>query len=382
MKKIPLLALLAFPVAVRAQTQPGTPPATPPVATPGFDFSGVLFANFQYRTDQGLAKGQNKFDVERVYLTFKMPVGERGSVRVTGDVFQQTAPGNDSYYKGWTLRAKYAYFQYDYLKSASWNALARAGILHTVVIDHQEGFWPRFITNTAIERAGFFASADAGVATQLSLPNKLGEIYATITNGPGYASRETDRFKDYAARLSLTPFKSSDNRVARALTLSGWGYRGAVGSKFASGGAGQAGAVGSGLDRNRAGVFLALKDPRFTIGAEYATRTDGSEGGANTSASPRTVSDSTGRLIDAYIVLHPLNFSNPAGPSPFGIVARMDRFKPNTNTAAYSNFIVGGLMYDLNPRSSVALDYQEQTSHSGLPAAGTRTVFLHLVANF
>jgi hypothetical protein len=380
--KLSLLALLALPVAVRAQTQTSPPPATPPAATPGFDFSGVLFANFQYRTDEGTAKGHNKFDVERVYLTFKMPAGERGSIRVTGDVFQQTTSGSDSYYKGWTLRAKYAYFQYDFLKSASWNALARAGILHTVVIDHQEGFWPRFITNTAIERAGFFSSADAGVATQVALPNKLGEFYATITNGPGYTSRETDRFKDYAARLSLTPFKSSDNRLARALTLSGWGYRGAVGSKFASGGAGQVGTVGSGLDRNRAGVFLALRDPRFTIGAEYATRTDGSEGGANTVASPRTVTDSTGRLIDWYIVLRPFNFSNLKGRSPLGIVARMDRFKPNTNTAAYSNFIVGGLVYDLNARSSVSLDYQEQTPHSGLTVTANKTVFLHLVANF
>ena len=380
MRKLSILGLLALPLAVRAQA-PATS-ATTPAATPGFDFSGVLFANFQYRTDKGPAEGQNKFDLERAYLTFKMPAGDRGSIRVTGDVYQQTGSGSDAYYKGWVLRAKYAYFQYDYLKSTSFNALARAGILHTVVIDHEEGFWPRFITNTAVERAGFFSSADVGVATQVSFPGKRGELYATITNGPGYASRETDRFKDYAARLSLTPFGASTSRFSRALTVSGWGYKGAVGSKFVSSGAGQIGPVGSGLVRDRAGVFVGVKDPRLVIGAEYATRKDGSESGANTVASPRVVTDSSGRLVDGFIVVRPLNFSNLKAKSPLGIVARLDRFTPNSGSGGTLNFVVAGLIWDLTSRASVSLDYQEQTPHSGLVAAATKTTFLHLVANF
>src|SRR5256885_2245533 len=80
----------------------------------------------------------------------------------------------------------------------------RFGIVHTVVIDHEEGFWPRYLSQTDVERSGgFFSSSDVGVAGLVTLPNKMGEIYATITNGTGYGAAETDRFKDFAARVSL-----------------------------------------------------------------------------------------------------------------------------------------------------------------------------------
>jgi len=280
---IGFLAALAAPVVLAAQqpadtTRPTPPPPPPPatgtVSVP-VDFSGVLLANFQYRSDKGPSKAQNKFDLERAYLTFKMPAGDRASIRITADVFQQTTGPNDAFYKGWVIRAKYAYLQYDYLKSAGWNGAVRGGLIHNVVIDHVESFWPRWISQTAIERSGFFSSADAGVGTVVTLPNKFGELYATIVNGPGYASRETDRFKDYAARVSLTPLSGSSNKVIKTLALSGWTYVGAVGSQFAAGGAGQIGPVGSSLPRTRAGVFLGVRDPRFSAGAEWDTRKDG-----------------------------------------------------------------------------------------------------------
>lgn len=374
MKRIALIAALALPAAAGAQSTSSTAPT--------LNFSGVLYANYQYRGDQGPSKAQNKFDVERVYLTFRMPAGDRGSIRITTDLFQQTTSGNDSFYKGWVLRAKYAYFQYDYLKGASWTGVARAGLIHNVVIDHAETFWPRWLSTTPVERSGFFSSADAGIGTLVTLPNKWGEAYATIVNGPGYTSRETDRFKDYAARLSLTPFTASDSRFLKTFTATGWMYRGAIASKFVSGGTGQVGAVGSGLDRNRAGIFLGIRDPRLVLGGDFAVRSDGGETGANTAASPRVAVDSSGRLISGFAVLRPLHFSDTKASSPLGLVARWDRFKPNTNTAAFSNIIIGGVLWDLNQRASVSLDYQEQTPHYGTVVAPAKTYFLHLVANF
>src|SRR5687768_7772201 len=71
-----------------ARRDTARPPA-PPAKTPQLDFSGIIFANWNYRTDRG-ARAQNRFDVERAYLTFRMPVGDRSSVRITADVFQQT----------------------------------------------------------------------------------------------------------------------------------------------------------------------------------------------------------------------------------------------------------------------------------------------------
>ena len=385
MKLFPVVMGMLLPVALLAQ-QPApdtTKPAPPPAAVSvPVDFSGVLYANFQYRGDAGAAKSTNKFDVERAYLTFRMPAGDRASIRVTADVFQQTTAPNDAFYRGWVIRAKYAYLQYDLVKRASWNANIRGGLLHNVVIDHVESFWPRWISQSPVERAGFFSSADAGVATLWTLPNKLGEFYATVVNGTGYTSRETDRFKDYAARLSITPLSGSGNKVIKNFALTGWTYVGAVASSFVAGGAGQIGPVGVSLPRTRSGVFAGVRDPRFSAGLEWDTRKDARETGANTIAAPRVEVDSTGRLVAAFATIKPFQLRNDKSTFPLGLIGRWDRFKPNTATSGYINTVIGGLTWDLNKKSALALDYQEQTPHSGAVIAATRTYFLHLVANF
>jgi hypothetical protein len=377
------LGLLVLPLAISAQQPTDTtkPAPAPAVVSIPVDFSGVLYANYQYRTDVA-SQSFNKFDVERAYLTFRMPAGDRASIRITADVFQQLTTPNDAYYKGWVVRAKYAYLQYDLIKSATWNANIRGGLLHTVVIDHMEQFWPRWISQTPVERAGFFSSADAGVATLWTLPDKFGEFYATITNGPGYASREVDRFKDYAARLSITPFSAADNKVLRTFALTGWTYQGATASKFVAGGAGQIGQIGSHLPRTRSGAFVGLRDPRLILGGEYDTRKDGGETGANTIASPRAEVDSTGRLIAGFAVIKPFQLLSNS-TLPLGLVGRYDRFTPNTAVSGYLNTIIAGLTWDLTKKTALSLDYQEQLPKSGLVGfAATKTYFLHLVANF
>ena len=394
---IALLFSLALPGVISAQNakpdSPSSPDSAKPAAKPApapaaaLNFSGVVFGNYQYH-GEAASKGQNKFDVERAYLTFKMPAGDRASIRVTGDLFQQTSSTNnaDAYYKGWVLRAKYAYLQYDYLQaktSADWSAVARIGLIHTMFIDHEENFWPRFLTNVPVERAGYFSSADAGVATIVTIPNKYGEVYAAITNGPGYASRETDRFKDYQARLTLTPLGKSDMSYLRTFAIDGWVYRGAIASKFVSGGAGQVGPVGSGLDRNRWGAFAGIRDPRLTVGLDYAQRSDQGEGSSlNTLASPRVVTDSTGNLFSAYAVIKPFQIADAKSSFPLGIVARWDRVKPNTSRDADYKVVIAGLIWDLSKKTSISLDYQEQTPRNTAVVAPTRIYYLHWVANF
>jgi len=105
---IGLLTALAAPLVLGAQQPADTTRPAPPAASVSIpvDFSGVLYANFQYRGDKGPSKAQNKFDLERAYLTFKMPAGDRASIRITADVFQQTTGPNDAFYKGWVIRAK------------------------------------------------------------------------------------------------------------------------------------------------------------------------------------------------------------------------------------------------------------------------------------
>ena len=370
------------PDTARADTaqKPATPPP-PPAKTPQLDFSGVIFANWAYRTDQ-TARAQNRFDIERAYLTFRMPVGDRTGIRITADVFQTlTAPG-DAFYRGWAFRAKYAYVQYDYLRDYNGvSAYARLGMLQTVVIEHVESFWPRWISRTAVELSGFFQSADLGLSTQINLPSKRGEIYATVTNGPGYTSRETDRFKDAAVRLTLTPLASSKGLFSTT-AITAWGYKGAIASRFVAGGAGQVGTVGEGLQRDQWGVFAGVRDRRLTLGAEWAQRADAGELGDNTPANPRVVVDSTGTLLSGFAIARPLEWLNPGKHSKLAFIGRYDRFRFNEETAPESTLLIAGVIWDLDRRLSLAADYQQLLPRNGGPGIGIKTWFLHVQAAF
>ena len=344
------------------------------------DFSGIVFANYQYRGESS-AKSANKFDVERAYLTFRMPAGDRASVRITTDLYQQTSSGSDSYYRGWTVRAKYAYLQYNYLDGKAWRGSARLGLLHTVFIEHDESFWPRWITNSPTERAGFFSSADAGIANTITLPDGLGEVYSTVTNGPGYTSRETDRFKDVATRVTVRPLAKQESNPLRSLAVSAWGYKGAIASSFVNGGTGQSGPVGDALRRDRWGIHAGLSTPRVTFGAQYAVRVDEAEQGLNTPASPRLVVDSTGTVASAYTLIRPFR-SAGSKVHPLSVLARFDRVTTSTESDAAYDFVIGGLVWDLSNRLSMSVDYQEATPREGAPIVPTRTWYAHFVARF
>jgi hypothetical protein len=381
-----LTLVLAAPFIAHAQGTPAESDTTrtqappPKVAAPALDFSGVIFGNYQFQTDS-LARAQNggrspnRFDIERAYLTFKMPAGDRASIRVTTDIKQQ--PGTSGY-NGWFVRLKYAYFQYDVLRptTSGTSVLARIGVLHTVAIDHEEKFWPRYLGKVAIERAGFFSSADVGLATQVTLPNSWGELYGTITNGNGYENHETNRFKDAALRLSVTPL-ARQGGLLQTFTISPWVYRGQTASAFA---ADPADPITSGLAHNRWGVFAGNRDPRLTFGVEYAERTDGMEAGAAPSA--RTVTDVTGRLYDVFAIVRPIAWVNPNAPSSLGVVFRLDDFKPNTDVAGTSRFITAGVFWEPTASTALALDYQRTAPEDGLAGTVSRTWYVHWQANF
>lgn len=341
--------------------------------TPRVSVSGIVFANYQYRVHP--AGGDNRFELDRAYLTASGPLGERVSFRVTTDVFQQQ---RDTVNRSWQVRAKYAYAQYDYSRSTAWPAWVRLGILQTVFIEHDEAYWPRWLSSSPTDRQGYFSSADAGISTRIGLPGRRGEIYGTITNGPGFASRETDRFKDFAARISLTPFTAQGDNPLRTLVLSAWGYKGAIASRFVTGGPEQQGPVGESLRRDRWGIFSAIAHPRITASLQYAMRSDEGEAGSNTVSDPRIVTDSSGSLIAAYTVIRP--FTGRAERLSF--VTRLDRVNLNRGAARRHDLFIAGLIWSLNPRAAVALDFQGNYPREGSAAAPVRTMFLHTVARF
>ena len=405
-RRLALVSLFAG-APLAAQNAPtgsaGAPPAQPapsasqPAAQSPLNFSGVIFGSYNYLlpTTPNPLRNQNNnaFVVDRAYLNFRIAAGQRTSIRITTDVFQSA----DSTSNAYTLRAKYAFLQYEAPRMGNGaQVTGRIGILHNVVIEHTDTFWPRFLSQAATERAGYFSSADVGLAGLLTLPNKWGEVYATIVNGPGYTARERDRFKDFAVRLSLTPLmNTSATSLLQTFTITAWGYRGATASSFVNGGAGQAGAVGEALDRSRAGVFVGLRDPKLTLGVELAQRHEEGETGQNTLIAPRVETETTGRLLSGFTVVRPFAFATASGKSPFGLVARYDHVTPTAKTGgfatppassnAYHN-LIAGVFVDLSQRAQLALDYQESLASdngiSNAPPAQSKGYFAHFVVNF
>ncbi len=109
----------------------------------------------------------------------------------------------------------------------------------------------------------------------------------------------------------------------------------------------------------------------------------------------RTVTGTTGNLLSAMTVLRPLAFSDPSGKSPFGIVARYDLVKPTSSTTGFStapssdnqyHTFIGGIIYDLNSKIQLSLDYQESLAGangvSAAPPAGSKAYFAHFLVNF
>jgi hypothetical protein len=364
---------------------------------PTLNFSGVIFGNFNYQLPTTPAQLNNQlnnaFVIDRSYLTFRMQAGDHTTIRVTTDVYQST----DSTSNAYTVRAKYAYLQYDApMRSNGAQVTGRVGILQNVILDQIENFWLRYLRQAPTEAAGYFASADVGVAGLVTFPKKLGEVYANVVNGPGYTTREKDRFKDMAIRLTFTPLANAPTgQLFQSLTISAWGYKGALASKFVNGGTGQVGAVGQSLDRSRAGVFVGFRDPRLVLGGEFAQRRDGGETGANTLASPRGTTETSGRLVSGYTIVRPLAFRDTNGRSPFGLVARYDHVSPSTSSEGFAiapstsnayHVLVAGLFWDISQKAQLALDYQESLAAnngvSASPPQQGKAYFAHFVVNF
>lgn len=380
---VPLATFLSLAVSSPTLAQTPTTPPTP--ITPQLDFSGIVFGNFQWRTDSAAkattgGKPFDKFDIGRAYLTFRMPAGKHGSIRITTDIFQQSP---STYYSGWVVRLKYGWYQHELSKNLfgvqDLNALVRIGMLNTVVIDHFEGFWPRFLAVTADEQYNFYLSADVGAAGLVTLPKKRGNVYLTLTNGPGYTSGEIDRFKDVAGTVQFTPF-ANDSGFFRTLAITPYVYKGWLASAYVN----PPFNVSSGIKHDRRGIFLGIRDRRLQGGLEFGQRLEQVE---TPPPGPRVVTPRTSNLGTGFAFIRPFEIANPYKKSPFGIFTRLDRFDlnidaPASPSAPIQRLGIFGLFWgDLTSGRTITIDYQEmkQVAPTTFP---TKTLFMHWVAYF
>lgn len=366
-----ILAIAGAPLILGAQDTSRTrAPAPPP--PPRLELSGVMFANYQSGGPRN-ARAQNRFDVERVYLTVYAPAGDRVSIRFTSDIFVQRDSTRDAFYRGWSMRAKYAWLQYELMRPRPSGAtvVMRAGLIHTPIAEYEETFFLRYISGGSTELAGFFSTADAGIATSWMLPKKRGELYLSIVNGNGYTSRETDRFKDFGGRLSITPFGAGpSSSLWTTLSLTPWYYKG---WKASTAGA----TAGDARRKDRYGFFAGVRDPRLRAGIQLGRRTE--ENDVTGSTIPVQIQ---GSVTSAFIAAKPGALADPKKPGPIALVLRTDFVRPDDRTDARHRLLIAGVQFDLSTRASMSFDMQVNRPLSGSTAPDTRIGFLHLLANF
>lgn len=338
----------------------------------------MLYLNYQYGGPKG-SDAENRFDMDRAYINVRAASGSRDSIRVTIDVFQQRDPARDQYYRGWTMRVKYAYLNHDFVEGSgdAMKIWARLGLIQTVMIEKEEQFWNRGLSQVAVEQAGFFNSADAGAGVGITLPDRAGEIYATIMNGAGYQSRETDRFKDFQTRLTLTPWANGSSFL-KGLQLSPWVSIGGRSSDFVS----RRGTVLPVTDvrrKDRYGFLATYRDTRFVAGAHLARKIDIAESAdtlQDVAPATRTV---TGNLTSVFAFWRPLG---PASSSPWSLLARVDDVKPDDAASGTQRRYIVGTTWELSTRTSVTFDVQSLSPRNGLSGVPSRTFFLHFIANY
>ncbi len=333
-----------------------------PEFKPSWSFGVWLFGAYTYQTDSATRAVNNgnatsQFSVDRAYLTFRGQVAPDFGFRVTTDI--KALPANNTTYNGLIVRLKYAYLQWDYLHAADSNSVAawaRIGQIHTVVLEDEERFWPRWLQKTALEYWALQpGAADQGASTQLTLPQKWGWAYFTIGNGGGYQTAiDADRYKDVALRLSLTPLGKSTG-FFKTFEIAPWGQIGRS----------QGGVVNNpGLENNAGGIFIGNSDPRLTFGAEFAERQ------FQTLPTGATVPvTTTGRVWDGFLIVRPSLFSDPRA-TPWGLIVRYDDFQASSATSAYRSLLLAGAFIDVARSTSFALTYQDDEPQSGnsLPA--------------
>ena len=378
-----LLAIARSPLPAQDATPltDSTPPARSQAPAPAalpFGFSGVLYLNYQYGGPRG-GRSENRFDLDRAYLNFRASSGSNDSVRVTLDVFQQRDASRDEYYRGWTMRVKYAYLNHDFVRGSgdAMRIWARIGLIQTVMIEKEEQFWNRGLSQVAVEQAGYFSSADAGAGLGLTLPDKFGEIYATIMNGSGYASRETDRFKDFQTRVTLTPWARGSSFL-KGLQLSPWVSIGGRSSDFALP-RGTVRPVGEARRKDRYGLLATYRDARLVAGAHLARRIDVAESADTTQDLAPSTRTATGNLTSVFAFWRPLA---SATASPWSLLARVDDIKPDDDASGTQRRYIIGTAWDLGTRTSITFDVQSLSPRNGLSGAASRTFFLHFIASF
>lgn len=297
----------------------------------GVKIGGQIFARWQWNASNTStstpAKDVNAFDVERFYLTAKGDLSEEVSVNGTIDLYN-TGTANQAA----MMQAKNAFLDWKFAP----DFFLRAGLQPQQWVDFEYSLWGyRGIDKTALDNAGYIATADWGLGLNYNLPSKLGLVSATLVNGKGFRTVEDNRFKDLSVNLNLTPFSGQDG-VLKGLKV-GAGY--------------YAGNTGEGVGRSRIGFGVGLPTDYVRIGFMYDMYSDDAK------ATTGTITATKGNSMSA--VAEVLGGGFTPDLKQLSLLFKFDAISPNADVATldYSKIVLG-LVYKPTKNLYISLNDQ------------------------
>lgn len=360
----------------RAQVTPAEGYA-PPDDTPTVKVGGTIFTDYTYQllptgTDaDGNLDHPNAFNVSRAYINVTGNISHWVSFRITPDVVRVgTITGSDGKPVSLpglsgtlTYRLKYAYGQINlddlantpFGKVEQWKgSWIRFGMQQTPVVDFEETIYRyRFQGTVFVDREGFLTSSDLGGSAHLVFPENYGDLHVGVYNGEGYTQPEANDQKAFQARLTLRPAPTVP--ILKGLRLTGF-YDGDHYVENAK--------------KERFVGQLTFEHPYINFGADYLKAKD-----QTLSANP---------IVDAegYSV-----WATPRTPIGIEALIRFDYLKPNTNTLARKDRMIGGVAYWFPVQKGVSaallLDYEQVRYRNFAPAKPKEERYaVHTLFNF
>jgi len=372
---------------------------------PSYSVGGLIFTGWQFNIDDaefiskldtsssgidnnsvfGFKPTKNQFEVsrntfylERGYINIKAALTQQINVRLTPDINSSTDGTGRTQFD---YQVKFAYLDYTPFTSKNGSSLTfTLGVSPNQWVSNIERFYGyRFVAktltdyqyvtsasrigNTVIKTTGsYFSTADLGLTTKFTFPNKYAELYAAVVNGNGFKDLSFDnRFKDVQITGFVYPLADMLNKKMEQVKKSGKERIDGI-ADFTIGGFAYLGKLdrgenynGAEFKRNRFGGMLNLKynfkkTGFFKIGGEFSVQKNESPSLGNPLSSSAT--DANG--ISAYFELcPPIEKLN----EKLSLLLRYDIFDPNTadNASAIirgfdadndnQNLIIIGLFY-------------------------------------
>lgn len=321
---------------------------------------------------------KNSFYFERAYINVNATLTPQIKARITPDVYSMTdGNGKTQYF----TQIKFGYFDYTPLTTDDGLSLSFSlGIIPNQWTSNMDKYYGyrgvaktltdyNWTTNAVrlgnivkVTNGSFFSTADLGMTTKFTLPQKYADLYISILNGNGFRNEGFDpnRFKDVMVTGFVYPLAEKISKRTEALkktggqrlngivdlTFGGFAYLGKLGYN-------EYGVVNGGQYRtNRFGGMMNLKYnfDRFgsvKVGGEYSVFSNQFPSNPLT---PTIDSTLNGGGLSTFLEFNPpieeLN-------DKLFLTFRYDMFNPNTNSNSTTTFydmgkqnlMIIGLMY-------------------------------------